>query len=183
MEITAAQRDVRRIFLGGFAGQLVSSLVWFASAAAAVLSSSTAAILVLFVGGACIFPLTQLVLRLMKRRGSLPSGHPMNALGRQIAFTLPLTFPLIYAATAYHLRWFYPAFMIAVGAHYLPFMFLYGMWQFGVLSAVLVSAGILIALFLPTTFSLGAWITATVLLLFAFLGRHVALTDRTLTQP
>ncbi len=107
----------------------------------------------------------------------------MNSLAMQVAFTLPLSFPLIYAATATHLRWFYPAFMIAVGAHYLPFIFLYGMWQFGVLSAFLVGSGVVIAVFLPTSFSLGAWVTAIALLLFAFLGRHVALSDNALTRP
>src|SRR5208337_4367098 len=138
--------------------------------------SQTSAILVLAVGGAFIFPLTQLVLRLMGRPASLPKGHPMNALATQIAFVLPMTFPLIYAATAYHLYWFYPAFMIAVGAHYLPFVFLYGMPHFGVLSALLVAGGVLIAVYLPAFFSLGGWFTACVLLAFAFIARRAALT-------
>jgi hypothetical protein len=43
----------------------------------------------LVVGGFFIFLLTQLLLRAMGRPGALPKGHPMNALGMQIAFTLP----------------------------------------------------------------------------------------------
>src|ERR1700761_9566278 len=35
VNISDAQRDVRSVFLGGFAGQLVSSAVWFVSTAAA----------------------------------------------------------------------------------------------------------------------------------------------------
>jgi hypothetical protein len=34
MEITQAQKDVRETFLGGFAGQLVSAVLWGTSAAA-----------------------------------------------------------------------------------------------------------------------------------------------------
>jgi len=34
MEIVNAQRDVRETFMGGFAGQLVSAVLWGASAAA-----------------------------------------------------------------------------------------------------------------------------------------------------
>ena len=98
----------------------------------------------------------------------------MNALARQVAFTLPLNFPLIFAATVHHRYWFYPAFMIAVGAHYLPFMFLYGMWQFGALAAVLVGLGVVIGMYLPTVFSLGGWLTAATLLVFAIIGRSVA---------
>jgi len=50
----------------------------------------------------------------------------MNALAMQVAFVLPLSLPLVFAATAYRQNWFYPAFMIALGSHYLPFIFLYG---------------------------------------------------------
>jgi len=174
MEIAAAQRDVRRVFVGGFPGQVVSSGVWFLSAATATWYSPDTAILVLFVGGTFIFPLTQLLLRIMRRPASLPKGHPMNSLGRQVAFTLPCNFPLVFAATIHHRYWFYPAFMIAVGAHYLPFMFMYGMWQFGALAAVLVASGVVIGMYLPTVFSLGGWFTAAALLVFAIIARRVA---------
>ena len=132
---------------------------------------------VLFVLGIFIFPMTQLLLRLMARPASLPKGHPMNALAMQVAFVLPLTLPLVFAATAYRENWFYPAFMIALGSHYLPFIFLYGMWQFGVLAAFLIGSGLAIGFYLPSIFSLGGWSTAVMLLVFAFVGRSVVLSD------
>lgn len=183
MNISDAQRDIRSVFLGGFAGQLVSSLVWLLSAVLATWHSPKSAIIALVVGGMFIFPLTQLLLRLMGRPASLSKGHPMNALAIQIAFTLPLNLPLIAAATAYRLNWFYPAFMIAVGTHYLPFIFLYGMPQFGVLAALLIGAGLTIGLYLHSVFCLGAWMTALILLLFAFIGRSVALRESKRAQP
>jgi hypothetical protein len=172
-----AQRDVRTVFLGGFAGQLVSSGVWFLSAATATWHSPRTAMVVLVVAGIFIFPMTMLLLRLMGRPSSLPKGHPMNALAMQVAFVLPLSLPLVFAATAYRQNWFYPAFMIALGAHYLPFIFLYGTWQFGVLAAFLIGSGMVIGLFFPSVFSLGGWSTALMLLVFAFVGRSVALSD------
>jgi hypothetical protein len=177
VNISDAQRDVRSIFLGGFAGQLVASLVWLASAALATWRSPKSAIIALVVGGVFIFPLTQLLLRLMGRPASLPKGHPMNALAMQIAFTVPISLPLICATTAFRLNWFYPAFMIVVGAHYLPFIFLYGMPQFSALAALLIGGGVAIGLYMPSVFSLGAWLTAAALLLFAFVGRSVALRE------
>jgi hypothetical protein len=174
MNISDAQRDVRSVFLGGFAGQLVSGLVWLLSAVLATWRSPRSAIIALVVAGFFIFPLTQLLLRLMGRPASLPKGHPMNALGMQIAFTLPLNLPLVAAATLYRLNWFYPAFMIALGTHYLPFIFSYGMPQFGVLAALLIGGGVAIGLYMPSVFSLGAWLTAAALLLFAFIGRSIA---------
>ncbi len=171
--ISDAQRDVRETFLRGFPGHLSAALIWFISASLATWSSRRAAILSLAVGGMFIFPLTQIVLRLMGRPASLPKGHPMNGLARQTAFIVPLCMPLIAAATLYRPEWFYPAFMIVVGAHYLPFSHLYGMWQYEVLGAILIAAGVAIALWLPL-FSAGAWITATVFLAYAFIARAIA---------
>jgi hypothetical protein len=177
MEIAAAQRDVRTTFLGGFAGQLVSSLIWFVSAALATWASPTSAIIILVLGGVFIFPLTQVVLRLMGQRGSLPKGHPMNQLAMQVAFTLPLNLPLVAAATFYRLHWFYPAFMVALGTHYLPFVFLYGMRSFAALAAVLIGGGVMLGLYGPPVFSLGGWLTAGVLLVFALIGRSLVLRE------
>jgi hypothetical protein len=82
--------------------------------------------------------------------------------------------PLAAAATAYRLNWFYPAFMIAIGTHYLPFIFLYGMPQFRVLATLQIGAGLTIGLYMQPVFSVAAWLTALVLLLLAFIGRSVA---------
>ena len=177
MHISEAQRDVRTVFVGGFAGQLVSGAIWLASAAAGTWSSTRIAILILVFGGMMIFPLTQVVLKAMGKTGTLPRGHPMNGLAMQAAFVLPSTFPLIYAAAAHHLYWFYPAFLIALGAHYLPFIFLYGMPQFGDLSGLLTTAGVLIGVYAHEPFALGGWVGGGILVAFAFVGRNVAVAD------
>jgi hypothetical protein len=167
MEIKSAQHDVRATFLRGSVGQAVSGLIWLVSAALGPWVSERAAILVLVLVGALIFPLTQLGLRLLGRPAGLPKGHPMNALAMQVAFIAPLSLPVIGAAALYNLNWFYPAFMLVLGTHYMPFMFLYGMWEFGVLAALLIGGGVAIGRFLPDVFTVGGWYTAAVLLLFA----------------
>ena len=174
MEIAQAQKHVRRTFLGGFAGQLVSAVLWGTSAAACTWYSLYLGGIILVLGGFLIFPSTQLLLRRMGNAYALPKGHPMNALGMQVAFTLPLTLPVVIGIAALRLAWFYPAFMITLGAHYLPFVFMYGMWQFAGLCAILVMSGVAIGMYLPTPLSLGAWLTAAILFMFAFVGRHAA---------
>lgn len=171
MTIRDAQRDVRTVFLGGFAGSLVSGLVWLVSAALATWGSPRQAIWLLVLGGVLIFPLTKMALALMGRPMGLPRDHPMNGLAMQVAFVLPLHLPLVGAAALFRLEWFYPAFMVVLGAHYLPFVFLYGMWQYAGLAAVLVSAGVALALYGPPIFALGAWVTVAALLVFALLAR------------
>src|ERR1035441_8789750 len=95
MEITQAQKDVRDTFLGGFTGQLVSAVLWGTSAAACTWHSLHLGEIILVLGGFLIFPVTQLLLRSLGHAYALPKGHPMNALAIQIAFTLPLTLPVV----------------------------------------------------------------------------------------
>lgn len=178
MNIREAQQDVRSTFLRGSVGQAVSGLIWLASAALGTWLSERSAILVLVLIGAFIFPLTQFTLRLLGRPAGLPKGHPMNALAMQVAFILPLTLPVIGAAAMANINWFYPAFMLVLGTHYLPFMFLYGMWEFGALAALLIGGGMAIGLAYPHTFTVGGWFTAVVLLLFALLVQLTPLTSR-----
>jgi len=82
-------------------------------------------------------------------------------------FSCPLSMPLLLPVTQYDLNWFYPALMILLGAHYLPFVFLYGMRMFAALAASLLRGGIIIAMYLSSSFSIGAWYTGTILLIFA----------------
>lgn len=171
MHIADAQREVRTTFLGGFAGQLVSGVLWGLSAALATWSTPRRAILLLVVGGMFIFPATQLLLKAMGRRAALDRANPMGQLAMQIAFTVPLALPLIGAAALHRLEWFYPAFLLVVGAHYLPFMFLYGMPHFGALGAAMIGAGLVIGLHWTQPFGLGGWVGAALLIVFAFVGR------------
>lgn len=177
MQVADAQREVRQGYLGGFVGQLVSGVLWIASAALATWTTPRAAIVLLVAGGFFIFPLTRLGLALLGRRVPVAATNPLNGLAMQVAFTLPLTLPLVGAAALYRTDWFYPAFMIALGAHYLPFVFLYGMKMFAILSALLVSAGVTLALYVQAPFAAGAWITGAALLGFALAGRQLVLRE------
>jgi len=177
MRVVDAQREIRQGYMGGFMGQMVSGLLWLASAVVATWSSPRSAIVLIVVGGFFIFPLTRLGLALIGHRVAITPGNPLNGLAMQVAFTLPLSLPVIGAAALYRIDWFYPAFMIILGAHYLPFVFLYGMRVFAVLSAMLVSAGIVLALYVPLFFAAGAWLTSGLLLLFAVAGRWIAVRE------
>lgn len=170
MDITTAQHDVRHIYRGGFMGQLVSALVWAASAAAATWSSPRTAILVLVIGGFFIFPLTTLGLTLLGGPASLPRDNPLGALGMQVAFVVPLCLPVILAVAHHETHWFYPAFMVVVGAHYLPFVFLYGMRMFAVLGFGLVALGMAVAHQPAWPMAWAAWLTAAVLVTAAVAG-------------
>ena len=92
----------------------------------------------------------------------------------QIAFTVPIGLVVVVALLDGRGERFFPAGMVIVGAHYLPFVFLYGMRVFAYLSAALVVPGIAFLLWLPGPVALAGWTTGAVLLMFAFLLRAAA---------
>jgi len=165
------QKEMRIAFLGGFAGQLVSGIIWLIASIVSVVISNQVGMLTLFFGCMGIFPLTQLTLKLMGRRANVRKENQLWQLGSQVAFTVPINFILVGAIILFHPDWFFPAAMIIVGSHYLPFMTLYGMKMFGILAAILVISGITIGMYIPLFFSLGGWLTSVLLILFAFIGK------------
>lgn len=176
MTIREAQEESRAVFLGGSVGQLVSSAIWFASAALATWGSRNTAVLTLVGGGVLIFPLTTLVLRALGRPASLSRENPLGFLAMQVAFTIPLAIPLILAATAYKPEWFYAGCLIVVGAHYLPFITLYGQPIFGAAGVLMAAAGILLPRVRPGEFATGGWLGAAMLAVLGIVlgAAHVA---------
>ncbi|MFC5930440.1 hypothetical protein D6T64_18730 [Cryobacterium melibiosiphilum] len=174
MHIAAAQLDVRRIYRGGFVGQLVSGGIWLLAAAVATWISPTASMAALFLGGTLIFPITTVVLSAAGGPAGLPKGHPFAALAMQIAFTVPLGMIVAIVVGLTEPALFFPASMIVVGAHYLPFVFLYGMRLFAVLAGVLVIGGVACLSVWPAGAAASGWFTGVVLVAFAFALRASA---------
>jgi hypothetical protein len=171
MNIIDAQRENRFRFSGGLYGQTVSGLIWLISASFASWGRRETAIWVLVVSGFFIFPITELLIRTVGTRSKLSSGNSLPQLGMQVALVLPFSMLLLFPVGRFDLNLFYPALMILLGAHYLPFAFLYGMQMFAVLAAFMLGGGVIIAMYLSSSFSIGAWYTAIVLLIFAVLGK------------
>jgi hypothetical protein len=167
MEIAEAQREMRVHYAGASYGQLVSGLLWLASAALGTWGTPRAAIATLVAGGFFIYPATLLLLRLAGPRRPLSAGNSLPELGMQVAFGLPITMLLLYPVAVLRLAWFYPAFMILLGAHYLPFVFLYGMRMFWALAGLLAAGGVTLALYArQVPFAAGAWATGVLLVCF-----------------
>ena len=174
MDIQDAQREVRSVYIGGFWGQLVSSVIWLVSAALGTWVTPRASILTIVISGFFIFPLTQMLLRLSGGRASVSRENPFNNLGMQVAFVLPFSMLLLVPVGLYNLNLFLPALMVLLGAHYFPFATLYGMRMFLFLGGFLIAAGVLIAHYFSGTFSLGAWVAGVALFVFAWIGRSIA---------
>ena len=178
MDVQDAQREMRVFYIGGFWGQLVSAVVWLVSATLGTWVGPRASILTVAIGGFFIFPLTRMLLHLSPRRASVSAKNPFTSLGMQVAFVLPLSMLLLVPVGLYRLNWFFPALMVLVGAHYLPFATLYGMRMFLFLAGILIATGVVIAVYFAETFSLGSWIGGLTIFVFAWIGRSIATGQR-----
>ncbi len=65
----------------------------------------------------------------------------------------------------------------------MPFIFLYGMWQFGVLAAALLGGGFLLGTTMPNEFVLGGWLAGAALVLFGLVAERIAQRERALSVP
>jgi hypothetical protein len=182
MLVIDAQREVSTVYRGGSIGQTVSSVLWALAAALSTWHSHPWGMATLIIGGFFIFPVTTLLLRLLGRPASLSPENPFRALGIQVAFVLGASLLLLVPVIAFKPDWFFPGAMILVGAHYLPFATLYGQRSFLALGGLLVSGGVLLAMYWTGPLSTGGWLTALVLVLFAVIeafetrGARTALT-------
>lgn len=167
MRIQEAQREFRSVYLGGAVGQFVTGAVWLLSAAFSTWVGRGVGIVALFVGGVFIFPITQLALRLLGRNQTVSPQNPFNQYFLHGVIAMGATYPLVYAATLYRTSWFYPAFMLVTGAHYMAFIMFYGRNHFGVLAGILIVGGIALAMLLPDVFIAGGWLTGAVLIGYA----------------
>lgn len=147
----------------GSVGQVVSGVVWLAAAALATWVSDGAGMAALFLGGATIFALTTLGLRLLGGPSALPKGHPMNSLAFQIAMTVPLGVLVVIVLGRDDPSLFFPGAMVIVGAHYLPFVFLYGLPAFAALGGALVVGATAVLYVAPDAGVGAAWATGALL--------------------
>lgn len=171
VSVRRAQSDVRTIYRGGQFGPLVSAVIWLAAALAGDLGSPGIGVAVLFFGGMGIFPLSSLMLKLTGGPSALPKGHPMIGLATQVALTVPLGLLVAVLLWTQRAEWFFPAALVIVGAHYLPFVHLYGTRVFALGAVPMMVAGAMLVFTEQIWFSLGGYIGAMLLLVLAILCR------------
>lgn len=142
MNISEAQADVRRSFVGGGPGVVVSGFVWASAATATAQSGVAVGFALLFFGGMLIFPLSLLASRGLFRRAGT---QPKNGL---IPIALESTAAMIAGLFAAYLLLgpspdlVMPVAAIAVGTHYFAFRTLYGDVTFLILGGMIAALGL-----------------------------------------
>lgn len=139
--IAEAQRDLRRAYVGGGFGVVISGLVWAVAAVVLRERGVGPGFVALFVGGMLIFPLTKLVCSVVLRRAGEAKSNPYGLL------VLECTIAMIGGLFAAWLflpvkpALVFPLAAIAVGTHYFVFRTAYGNRLFWLLAAVVTAIG------------------------------------------
>lgn len=141
MIISDAQQDLRRAYVGGGPGVMISGLIWLVATATQRIQGTGAGFAALFFGGMLIFPLSKLVCRLVFRRENESAENPlgMTVLESTIAMIGGLFAAWLFLAVKPILV--FPLAAIAVGTHYFVFKTVYGDRWFWLLAGVITAIG------------------------------------------
>jgi hypothetical protein len=141
MVISDAQDDLRRAYVGGGPGVMISGLVWLAATLTLHAHGIADAFAVLFFGGMLIFPGAKLVSRTVFRRENESSNNPfgMTGLESTIAMMGGLFAAWLFLSSTPELV--FPLAAIAVGTHYFVFKTAYGDRLFWLLGGIVTAIG------------------------------------------
>lgn len=141
MTYVEAQADMRRAYLDGATGVVISATAWLAATIAAWLSTPQLAIITLLIGGMLIFPLSVVLSKAVGRSGFHAKDNPLASLAASGTVWMLLAIPIAYGASLYRVEWFFPAMLLTIGGRYLTFPTLYGLPVYYILGALLAVAG------------------------------------------
>jgi hypothetical protein len=168
LSISAAQADMRRAYLCGAPGVLVSGIVWLIAGLVAVFVSEKYSVFALLIGGALIHPSSLVVTKWLGHNGAHTPGNALARLAGEATFWLLAGIAIAYVIQTVHLAWFFPAMLLIIGSRYLTFQTLYGLRIYWILGVTLCAVGFaLAALRAPASFvALGG---ASIEIIFAVL--------------
>jgi len=139
--IEDAQRDLRRAFVGGGPGLIISGLFWLVAGLMATARGVGPAFVILFFTGMLIFPSAMVVCRFAFGRSPAEARNPMGRIA--LESTIAMIGGLVVAWLLLPLRpdWVFPISAIAVGTHFFAFRSAYGDIRFWLLGTLLTALG------------------------------------------
>jgi hypothetical protein len=142
MQIEVAQSEIRRSYLRGGPGAIVSGIVWLASGVTATVSNVRVGFAVLFFGGMLIFPIATFIVRTLLRRKPVSRTNPGGLTVIETTFPMIAGFMAAWLLLPYRPDFAFPMSAIAVGAHYFGFRTAYGDWTNWILAGLMCSVGV-----------------------------------------
>ena len=159
-------KEIRYAYWGGSTIMILEGVVWLtAGLVSAHVSEKIGMLLLLFVG-MLFYPLGVLMQRILRR----PKVSPKNSLRFLVtlaSLVIPFSLPLVFMASLQNTNLFFPALSIVTGAHFLPFVYFYGMKSYWILASLLVLNGSYCGFFMNQHMELSVYLTGFILVAFS----------------
>ena len=142
MTIAEAQADLRRAYVGGGPGAVVSGLLWFAAAWVEANHGIRTAFIALFLGGMLIYPLGLAASSLLFRRASEAKDNPMGPVALESTIAMIGCLLAAWLILPFKPEFVFPIAAVAVGTHYFVFKTAYGDRTYWLLAALITAIGV-----------------------------------------
>lgn len=159
------QEDMRRGYIWGATGIITSGLVWLGAGLVAYFDDPRKAIWVLFIGAGFIFPVSNLIDRLLGAPGKHTAGNRLSTLALETTVFMLMCLPLAYGLALHRIEWFFPAVLMVIGGRYVTFGTVYGTPIYWLLGAAL-GAGAMLSYALALPPHLSALLGAAIEIVF-----------------
>jgi hypothetical protein len=135
--IQQAQHDMRASYSHGYAGVIVSGIMWGIAGLIVFYVSPTKGIWALLIGGMFIHPLGIVFNKILGASGNHSSNNPLGKLAMEGTFFMIMCLPLAYGLSLQNEEWFFQAMLLIIGGRYLTFATLFGTRSFWILGGTL----------------------------------------------
>lgn len=142
LKISTSQFELRRAYLRGGPGAVISAVVWLAGGIVAETRGVPLGFAVLFLGGFLIFPISSLIVRVLFGRGNISPQNPAGLTVIETIFPMIGVFLGAWLLIPHRPDLVFPMSAIAVGAHYFGFRTAYGDWTNWILGGIMCLIGI-----------------------------------------
>lgn len=137
MNLQDAQQDMKNGYGYGSVGVIVSGIVWLISSLAVNFYSSKNGIWTLMIGGMLIFPVANLIGKLIGLKGGHDKNNPLAKLTMEGTIWMIMCIPLAYGLSLMKAEWFFQGMLMIIAGRYLTFATVYGVRIYWVLGAML----------------------------------------------
>lgn len=162
MTFTEAQTDLRIAFAGGGYGAVISGLIWLLAAATLNFVGFDIAIIVFFIGGMVIYPLSTVVAKAVGKCRVPDPDNPFLKMGFQLTMILFVGLFIAYVLAKDSPMLFFAVMAMIIGARYVPFATLYGLAMYWALGLILMAIGMVSCLILsPSATAIAAAVGVT----------------------
>jgi hypothetical protein len=148
----------RHTYLAAAPHSFYTGTAWILAALTADVYSKTWGIIFFLVMLTLTFPAGELLKKLFNAPDRIEKTNDLGKLFMLGAFTIPLSYPVIYFLVKQNPALFFPAFAVIVGAHYLIFVYGYRLLTFAFLASAMVGTGTVAGIYFPQNFSLSGYI-------------------------